>query len=172
MQVVDPAEEELPYKGRVLFEGTERDGTALIDHVGGVRARYDQLFRAHRESLAGIAGRQGWRFTAHRTDATAETALLALMGMLAPAHGRLTMLSLGVLAFTQPWLLLAGLSLPALWLLLRVTPPAPRRISFPPLLLLAGLVSPERTPARTPWWLLLLDWPSRPCSSWPWPTRS
>ena len=66
------------------------------------------------------------------------------------------MLSLGVLAFTQPWLLLAGLSLPALWLLLRVTPPAPRRISFPPLLLLLGLVSPERTPARTPWWLLAL----------------
>ena len=84
MQVVDPAEEELPYKGRVLFEGTERDGTALIDHVGGVRARYGELFRAHRESLAGIAGRQGWRFTAHRTDATPETALLALMGMLAP----------------------------------------------------------------------------------------
>jgi len=84
MQVVDPAEEQLPYKGRVLFEGTERDGTALIDHVGGIRARYDQLFHAHRESLAGIAGRQGWRFTAHRTDATAETALIALMGMLAP----------------------------------------------------------------------------------------
>src|SRR4051812_46852418 len=66
------------------------------------------------------------------------------------------MLSLGVLAFTQPWLLLAALVLPALWLLLRVMPPSPRRIVFPPLLLLVGLVSPERTPARTPWWLLLL----------------
>ena len=84
MQVVDPAEEELPYRGRVLFEGTERDGTALIDHVGGVRARYDELFRAHRESVAAIAGRQGWRFTAHRTDASPEGALLSLMGMLAP----------------------------------------------------------------------------------------
>ena len=66
------------------------------------------------------------------------------------------MLSLGTFAFTQPWLLLAGLTLPAIWLLLRVTPPAPRRIAFPPFLLLAQLVSPERTPARTPWWLLLL----------------
>ena len=66
------------------------------------------------------------------------------------------MLSLGTLAFTQPWLLAAGLALPALWLLLRVTPPAPRRIAFPPFLLLAGLLSPQRTPARTPWWLLLL----------------
>ena len=66
------------------------------------------------------------------------------------------MLSLGALAFTQPWLLGALLALPALWLLLRVTPPAPRRLSFPPILLLRGLLSPERTPARTPWWLLAL----------------
>src|SRR6478735_284689 len=66
------------------------------------------------------------------------------------------MLSLGTLAFTQPWLLAAGVALPALWLLLRVTPPAPRRIAFPPFQFLAGLISRERTPARTPWWLLLL----------------
>jgi hypothetical protein len=66
------------------------------------------------------------------------------------------MLDLGLLGFTQPWLLAAGLALPALWLLLRVTPPAPRRIAFPPFLFLLGLVSRERTPARTPWWLLLL----------------
>jgi uncharacterized protein (DUF58 family) len=84
MQVLDPAEEHLPYEGRVLFEGLEREGTALIDHVGGVRARYTELFRAHREALAGLAGRQGWRFTTHRTDTGAELALLGLMGMLAP----------------------------------------------------------------------------------------
>lgn len=66
------------------------------------------------------------------------------------------MLDLGLLGFTQPWLLLAAVALPALWLLLRITPPAPRRIAFPPLLFLLGLVSRERTPARTPLWLLLL----------------
>ncbi|MFO1073893.1 MAG: DUF4159 domain-containing protein [Geminicoccaceae bacterium] len=66
------------------------------------------------------------------------------------------MLDLGLLGFTQPWLLLGALALPALWLLLRVTPPAPRKVAFPPLLFLAGLVSRERTPARTPLWLLLL----------------
>ena len=84
MQIVDPAEEALPYEGRILFEGMEREGQALIDHVGGIRERYAALFRAHREMLAGLSGRQGWRFTAHRTDGTAERALLALMGMLAP----------------------------------------------------------------------------------------
>jgi len=66
------------------------------------------------------------------------------------------MLNLGLLAFAQPWLLLALAGLPVLWLLLRLTPPAPRRLSFPAIRLLAGLKVPEETPARTPWWLLLL----------------
>jgi hypothetical protein len=46
--------------------------------------------------------------------------------------------------------------LPAIWWLLRVTPPLPRRVVFPPLRLLLGLSGKEETPARTPWWLLLL----------------
>jgi len=66
------------------------------------------------------------------------------------------MLNLGLLAFAQPWLLLTLLGLPVLWLLLRLTPPAPRRMAFPAIRLLAGLKAPEETPARTPWWLLLL----------------
>ncbi|WP_340115717.1 DUF4159 domain-containing protein [Pelagibius sp. 7325] len=66
------------------------------------------------------------------------------------------MLNLGLFAFAQPWLLLALLGLPVLWLLLRLTPPAPRRMAFPAIRLLAGLKAPEETPARTPWWLLLL----------------
>ncbi len=52
---------------------------------------------------------------------------------------------------------MAGLLvLPLLWWLLKVTPPQPRRIAFPPLRLLLGLRNEEQTPALTPWWLLLL----------------
>ena len=47
-------------------------------------------------------------------------------------------------------------TLPVIYWLLRVTPPAPKRIVFPPLRLLFGLKSSEETPARTPLWLLLL----------------
>jgi hypothetical protein len=60
------------------------------------------------------------------------------------------------LAFASPWLLAALLALPVIWWLLRVTPPAPRRIPFPPLRLLLGLVRREETPAKTPLWLILL----------------
>src|SRR5918997_5579592 len=66
------------------------------------------------------------------------------------------MLNLGPVAFAAPWLLLALPALPLLWWLLRVTPPAPRRVAFPAIRLLRGLMPPEETPARTPWWLLLL----------------
>ena len=58
--------------------------------------------------------------------------------------------------FTTPLLLLALVGLPILWWLLRATPPAPRVQSFPALRLLATLHPREETPARTPWWLLLL----------------
>ena len=60
------------------------------------------------------------------------------------------------LSFTTPWILAGLLILPAIWWLLRVTPPSPRRVPFPPLRLLRGLTASEETPARTPWWLLLL----------------
>ena len=66
------------------------------------------------------------------------------------------MLAIGSLAFLNPWLLLGLIALPALWYILRATPPAPARISFPGVRLLLGLEDPEKTPDRTPWWLLLL----------------
>src|SRR5690242_2741091 len=58
--------------------------------------------------------------------------------------------------FAAPWVLLALPALPLLWWLLRVTPPAPRRQTFPAIRLLAGLHTTEETPAHTPWWLLAL----------------
>ena len=66
------------------------------------------------------------------------------------------MLTLGAVSFTVPWALAALGALPVLWYLLRATPPKPRRIAFPPLLLLAGLVDRDRTAVRTPWWLIVL----------------
>lgn len=60
------------------------------------------------------------------------------------------------LAFASPWLLGFLGVLPALWWLLRLMPPAPKKIIFPAIALLYGLVGREQTPARSPWWLLLL----------------
>ena len=60
------------------------------------------------------------------------------------------------LAFTVPAVLVALAGLPVLYYLLRVTPPRPRRVPFPPLRLILDLQPREETPAFTPWWLLAL----------------
>ena len=60
------------------------------------------------------------------------------------------------LGFAQPLVLLALLSLPVLWWLLRLVPPQPRRIAFPPTQLLFDISPKQETPRRTPWWLTLL----------------
>ena len=60
------------------------------------------------------------------------------------------------LGFAQPLVLLGLLALPVLWWLLRLVPPRPRRIEFPPTRLLFEIAPKEETPARTPWWLTLL----------------
>lgn len=66
------------------------------------------------------------------------------------------MMGLGALGFASPWLLLGLLALPLIWWLVRVTPPAPRKLDFPALRLLLDLEPREETPDRTPWWLVLL----------------
>jgi uncharacterized protein DUF4159/aerotolerance regulator-like protein len=60
------------------------------------------------------------------------------------------------LGFAQPLVLLGLLALPVLWWLLRLIPPQPRRIAFPPTRLLFEITPREETPRRTPWWLTLL----------------
>jgi hypothetical protein len=60
------------------------------------------------------------------------------------------------LGFAEPLVLIGLLTLPVLWLLLRLIPPRPRRVDFPPTRLLLEIAPKEETPARTPWWLTLM----------------
>ena len=66
------------------------------------------------------------------------------------------MLSFGSLSFAFPAALFGFAVLAVIWWFLRLVPPAPRRVDFPPVRLLAKLVQQEESAARTPWWLLLL----------------
>ncbi len=63
---------------------------------------------------------------------------------------------IGSLTFLNPWALVTLLALPALYFLLRITPPAPKIIEFPAARLLADLHPKQNTPSHTPWWILLL----------------
>jgi len=63
---------------------------------------------------------------------------------------------IGTLSFASPWMLAGLAALPAIWLLLRLMPPRPKTVPFPPASLLLGLRRKEKTPIRSPWWLTLL----------------
>jgi hypothetical protein len=63
---------------------------------------------------------------------------------------------MGSFAFASPFLLIALVALPAIWWLLRVTPPKPVREVFPPLKILRLVTHREETPATSPWWLTAL----------------
>ena len=65
-------------------------------------------------------------------------------------------MSFGPILFGAPYILLALLALPILWILLRAVPPAPVRHLFPAVGLLMGLKDDDTSTDRTPWWLLLL----------------
>nr|WP_255575373.1 DUF58 domain-containing protein [Caldovatus aquaticus] len=88
VQVLDPAEETLPYAGRVRFEGLAAPRTGeepvLVPRVEGVRALYAERLAQHRAGLMAIAAGVGWGFAVHHTDQPPEAALLALWLALAP----------------------------------------------------------------------------------------
>jgi len=63
---------------------------------------------------------------------------------------------LSALSFTSPFILAALAALPAIWWLLRATPPSPSRVQFPAFMILRALKTTEETPDRTPWWLMVL----------------
>lgn len=65
-------------------------------------------------------------------------------------------MSLGALAFLNPWLLAALAALPVIYWLLRTVPPSPQQVTFPPTRILVGIENAEKTPAASPWWLTLL----------------
>jgi uncharacterized protein (DUF58 family) len=85
VQVLDPAEETLPFTGRIRFEGLGTAEQALVPRVEGVRALYEERLARHRDGLAALAAASGWSFATHRTDQPPEAALLALHRRLAPA---------------------------------------------------------------------------------------
>ncbi len=60
------------------------------------------------------------------------------------------------LSFGFPAILWGLLALPAIWWLLRLTPPKPQTEVFPPLRILARVLRKEETPHKSPWWLTLL----------------
>ena len=78
LQILDPAEEELPFSGRTLFEGLEKEGALTVGRAESLREEYRAKLAALRDSLADLTRRTGWSLNFHRTDHSAQQALLPL----------------------------------------------------------------------------------------------
>ena len=78
LQIVDPAEEDLPFTGRVRFHGLEGEEARTVGRVESVRSAYHERFAARRAALVDLSRSIGWTFASHRTDRPPQTALLAL----------------------------------------------------------------------------------------------
>ena len=78
VQVLDPAEETLPFSGRVRFVGLEEEGATVIDRAEEARTGYVSKLMAHREGLKALATSVGWSFGLHHTDHSPLPATAAL----------------------------------------------------------------------------------------------
>jgi uncharacterized protein (DUF58 family) len=87
MQILDLAEETLPFTGRVMFAGSEDEGEVLFGRVEAVRDDYRAAFAGHQAALRDLVRGLAWTMLSHRTDQPPETALLALYFALAGPVG-------------------------------------------------------------------------------------
>jgi uncharacterized protein (DUF58 family) len=78
MQILDQAEETLPFTGRVMLSGPENEGEVLFGRIETVRSEYRAALDNHRASLRDLVRSLGWTMLTHRTDQPPETPLLAL----------------------------------------------------------------------------------------------
>jgi uncharacterized protein (DUF58 family) len=83
VQVLDPAEETLPYAGRTEFAASEGRDRIIAGRAETLRERYQERLRRHRADLAATGQRLGWSFVVHHTDRPAEEVVLAIHNRLA-----------------------------------------------------------------------------------------
>ena len=87
MQILDPAEEEFPFRGRTRFESMGREIACETGQAASLRGAYLARLAERRDRLRTLARRCGWRVIFHRTDESPRRALTALHGVLGGAPG-------------------------------------------------------------------------------------
>ena len=83
VQVLDPAEESLPYNGRTEFTSAESGDRMIAGRAEVLRERFHDRMIAHRQELMDELRRLEWSLLVHHTDRPAEEPLLAIHARLA-----------------------------------------------------------------------------------------
>ncbi len=88
VQIIDPAEEDFPFTGRVRFEMPSNADTTMFGKVQNIRSNYRERYAAHAEAIGTLARRLGWHFLRHRTDKPPQTTLISLYGAIGGARAQ------------------------------------------------------------------------------------
>lgn len=83
IHLLDPAEIDLPYQGRVRFSGLEGESDLVVPRVEALRDAYAERLAAHRAALRDLSRAMGWSLLEHRTDEEPQTVLIAFHNTLA-----------------------------------------------------------------------------------------
>ena len=78
VQVIDPAEEVLPYDGRIEFLSFDGPQKFHSPKTQTLRQDYAKAFAEQREAVQNLAKRLGWSFSIQRTDESLANAVLKL----------------------------------------------------------------------------------------------
>ncbi len=82
IQILDPAEETLPYDGRTEFAASEGDHRMVAGRAEDLRQLYQKRLNRHLLDLQDAARKLGWSFMMHHTDRPGEEVVLAVHGRL------------------------------------------------------------------------------------------
>ena len=83
VQILDPAEETLPYAGRTEFAASEGRDRVIAGRAETLRESYQERLKRHRTDLTALTQRLGWSLLVHHTDRPPEEAVLAVHTRLA-----------------------------------------------------------------------------------------
>ncbi|MCB1563064.1 MAG: DUF58 domain-containing protein [Alphaproteobacteria bacterium] len=83
IQTLDPAEIELPYQGRILFEGPP-DIRELVDNTASIRAAYQERIETHIATVKQAAQKNRFHYLLHRTDGPFADTLLKVWSIMNP----------------------------------------------------------------------------------------
>jgi uncharacterized protein (DUF58 family) len=80
LQVLDPSEEEFPFKGRTIFESVGGTLSHETLKASDLRDRYLERLAARKAELQALCALTGWHYGQHHTSQSAQSALLWLYG--------------------------------------------------------------------------------------------
>lgn len=78
LQVLDPAEEAFPFRGRTIFESVGRSLSHETLKADDLRDRYLERLAERKARLSALCETTGWRYHVHHTGDSAQAALLWL----------------------------------------------------------------------------------------------